>query len=191
MLAGHHHFEGEGFAKPVMSVRPYTEIRSLSLSKNQGDRVYDYMEHIEPVSTIRQKVFTGFVKAYHKEYKFDSKTEKDFAYILEHDALCIKWLKPALTQFNIYYGRPSKNYTPDFIVETPAFIAMVETKKRDAMEEADVQAKTKAALHYCYHATEYNRQISGKPWRYVLIPHDQVRVNMSLEFLLREWGVEG
>jgi type III restriction enzyme len=85
------------------------------------------------------------------------------------------------------YGDP----TPDFIVETPEFIAMVETKKREAMEEAEVQAKTKAALYYCHHATEYNRQISGKPWKYVLIPHDQVRVNMSLEFLLREWGVEG
>lgn len=190
MMPGHHHFEGEGFERPVMTVRPYTEIRDFSVSKNQGDRLYDYKEHIEPISAIRQKVFSGFTKAFHQAYKFDSKTEKDFAFILESDAQCIKWLKPALSQFNIYYGRPSRQYTPDFIVETPEFIAMVETKKRDSIDDAEVQAKAEAALTYCRHATEYNRQISGKLWKYVLIPHDQVRVNMSLERLLREWGVE-
>jgi len=191
MLPVHHHFEGEGFDKPEMQVRPYTEIRPHHLAKNEQERIYDYKEHIEPVSAIRQKVFSGFTRAYHKAYKFDSKTEKDFAFILEQDELCHKWLKPALTQFNIYYGRPSRQYTPDFIVETPDFIAMVETKSRDNMEDADVQAKAQAALTYCRNATEYNLQTSGKPWKYVLIPHDQVKVNMSLEYLLREWGVEG
>lgn len=191
MMPGHHHIEHEGFEVPVMTVRPYSEIKKPSISKNAGERVYDYKEHIEPVSVIRQKVFAGFTKACHTEYKFDSKTEKDFAFILEHDTLCEKWLKPALTQFNIYYGRPSRQYTPDFIVETPALIAMVETKSRDALEDHDVKVKAEAALQYCKHATQYNQQISGKPWKYVLIPHDCVKSNMSLEYLLGEWGVEG
>ena len=170
----HHRLEHDGFEKPIMTVRPYTEIKDPSISKNVGDRIYDFMENIEPASQIRNKIFGGFTKAYHKQYKFDSKTEKDFAAILEQDADCMKWLKPALSQFIISYGRPSKPYTPDFIVETNEYIAMVETKKKDDMEAVQVQDKAKAALTYCTNATEYNRQIKGKLWRYALIPHDQV-----------------
>ena len=76
---------------------------------------------------------------------------------------------------------------PDFIVETNEYIAMVETKKKDDVEAVQVQDKAKAALTYCMNATEYNQQINGKPWLYVLIPHDQVKLNMSLSYLLRSF----
>jgi type III restriction enzyme len=186
-MMAHHEIIHEGFEKPIMSVKPCSEIKDPSIAKNVGDPIYDYKENIEPVSQIRNKVFGGFVKAYHKLYKFDSKTEKDFATILEQDNDCIKWLKPALSQFNIYYGRPSKNYTPDFIVETPDYIAMVETKKKDDVESEIVQSKAKAALNYCINATEYNQQINGKPWKYILIPHDAVKLNMSLQYLFNQY----
>lgn len=188
-LMAHHEIIFEGFEKPIMTVKPCTEIKDPSIVKNVGDRIYDYKENIEPVSQIRNKVFSGFVKAYHKSYKFDSKTEKDFAAILEQDSDCIKWLKPALSQFNIYYGRPSRSYNPDFIVETPYFIAMVETKKKDDVESEQVQSKAKAALNYCINATEYNKQINGKSWKYILIPHDAVKMNMSLKYLFGQFEV--
>ena len=188
-MMAHHEIIHEGFEKPIMSVKPCSEIKDPSIAKNVGDRIYDYKENIEPVSQIRNKVFGGFVKAYHKLYKFDSKTEKDFATILEQDKDCIKWLKPALSQFNIYYGRPSKNYTPDFIVESPDYIAMVETKKKDDVESEIVQSKAKAALNYCINATEYNQQINGKPWKYLLIPHDAVKLNMSFQYLFNQYEV--
>ncbi len=189
MQSDHHEIIHEGFEKPIMTVKPCSEIKDPSIAKNVGDRIYDFKENIEPVSQIRNKVFGGFIKAYHHLYKFDSKTEKDFATILEQDNDCIKWLKPALSQFNIYYGRPSKNYTPDFIVETPDYIAMVETKKKDDVESEQVQSKAKAALNYCNNATEYNQQIDGKPWKYILIPHDAVKLNMSLQFLFSQHEV--
>lgn len=188
-MMAHHEIIHEGFEKPIMSVKPCSEIKDPSIAKNVGDRIYDYKENIEPVSQIRNKVFGGFVKAYHKLYKFDSKTEKDFATILEQDKDCIKWLKPALSQFNIYYGRPSKNYTPDFIVESPDYIAMVETKKKDDVESEIVQSKAYAALNYCINATEYNQQINGKPWKYLLIPHDAVKLNMSFQYLFNQYEV--
>lgn len=185
----HHEVVHEGFEKPLMTVRPFSEIKDPSMSKNASDRIYDFKENIEPVSSIRNKVFGGFVKAYHKQYKFDSKTEKDFATILEQDGDCIKWLRPALSQFSIFYGRPSRNYNPDFVVETPTCIAMVETKKKDDIDTDTVQSKAKAAISYCQHATEYNKQIDGKPWKYVLIPHNAVRLNMSLGHLLSTYEV--
>lgn len=187
----HHEVIHEGFEKPVMTVRPFSEIKSGSASIIQGDKMYDYKANIEPASQIKNKVFSGFLKAYHTGYKFDSKTEKDFAIILEQDKDCIKWLKPAQTQFSIAYGRPSKLYHPDFVVETHDFIAMVETKKKDDVESSQVQSKASAAINYCRNASEYNKQINGKPWKYVLIPHDVVKMNMSLRFLLERFEVKG
>ena len=179
----------DGFEKPVMTVRPYSEIKEPAMSKNVGERIYDYKENIEPASQIRNKVFGGFIKALHNLHKFDSKTEKDFASILEQDKDCLKWLRPAKSQFQIYYGHPSREYMPDFVVETPEHIFMVETKKRDDVETELVISKAKAALNYCIRATEYNKQIGGKPWKYILIPHDSVLLNMSLKFLFQKFEV--
>ena len=41
----------------------------------------------------------------------------------------------------------------------------------------------KAALQYCKHASEHNLKNSGKPWKYLLIPHSEVLPNMSLGYL--------
>lgn len=188
-MMANHSIENDGFEKPIMTVRPFTAIKDPSLSKNQGDKIYDYKENIEPASRIRDKIFSGFKKAYHNQYKFDSKTEKDFAVILENDSECLKWLRPCRYQFNIHYGRPSKNYHTDFIVETPKYIAMVETKKKDDMESELVILKAKAAKEYCDNATLYNKNIQGKPWKYVLIPHDQVKLNMSLDYLIKTFEI--
>jgi Type I site-specific restriction-modification system, R (restriction) subunit and related helicases len=179
----------DGFEKPVMTVRPCSEIKDPVVSKNMGERIYDFKENIEPISQIRNKVFGGFTKALHNLYKFDSKTEKDFASILEQDKDCLKWLRPAKSQFQIYYGHPSREYMPDFVVETSKYIALVETKKKDDIETETVKSKAKAALNYCINATEYNKQIGGKPWKYILIPHDSVKLNMDIEYLFSQYEV--
>lgn len=67
---------------------------------------------------------------------------------------------------------------------------MVETKKKDDVEAELVQSKANAALTYCMNASEYNRQINGKLWRYALIPHDQVKLNMSLAYLLKTYEIK-
>ncbi|MBI3755053.1 MAG: hypothetical protein HY265_02685 [Deltaproteobacteria bacterium] len=60
---------------------------------------------------------------------------------------------------------------------------MIETKKEGDIESSDVQEKTQAALEYCKSATDFTTQNSGKPWKYVLIPHNAVLANMSFEYL--------
>jgi type III restriction enzyme len=134
---------------------------------------------ITPTNAIPSKVFCGFKKACHNLYKFDSKTEKDFAIILEQDKDVIKWLRPAKNQFSIYWGHNLQRYCPDFIVETIDTIYMIETKKEGDIEIADVQEKAKAALYYCKNATDYTIQNGGKPWKYILIPHNVVMGNMG------------
>jgi type III restriction enzyme len=49
------------------------------------------------------------------------------------------------------------------------------------LTDSSAQAKKNAAEQWCRHATDYNRSIGRKPWKYLLISHDQVQENMSLE----------
>jgi type III restriction enzyme len=189
-MMSHHRIEHDGFEEPTIPSKPYSEIKQISVSKVIGDRYYDYKETVEPLSKIREKVFTGFTKSYHSHYKFDSNTERLFAAILEQDTVCLKWLKPSLSQFNIWYGRPTKNYTPDFIVETSDYIAMVETKKKSDIESIDVQNKAKAAVHYCQQASAFTTSNNGKPWKYVMIPHDVVLLNMTFQHLVNSYTID-
>jgi len=178
--------ETPSYEKPI--VRPFTNIEEHNFSKYTQDSIHHYTDTITPTNTIPSKVFSGFKKACHNLYKFDSKTEKDFAIILEQDDDdVLKWLRPAQNQFHIYWKHNSKQYHPDFVVETADTIYMVETKKEADIESSDVQEKAQAALTYCNHATGYTTQNGGKPWKYILIPHNAVMVNMSVNMLMRQY----
>jgi type III restriction enzyme len=132
-------------------------------------------------------LFSGFKKSYHSRYKFDSNTEKDFSIILEQDSEVIKWLRPANNQFSIYYNHKSQNYNPDFVSETKDSIYLIEIKKEKDIETREVEEKAKSALEYCKNATEYTKQHGGKSWKYLLIPHDKVMLNMSFGKFVRDW----
>ena len=97
----------------------------------------------------------------------------------------IKWFKPAKGQFQIYYrwngDRPE--YQPDFVAETDDLIYMLEPKRRSEMDNAEVLAKKDAAVQWCQQASEYMQSNGGKPWSYILIPHDAIAQNMTLKGL--------
>ena len=99
--------------------------------------------------------------------------------ILENDSQVLKWLRPAPNQFRIYWEHNSKLYLPDFIAETADCIYMVETKAANEMMTSEVQEKAKSAIKYCAYASEFTAENGGKPWKYALIPHDQVAKNSS------------
>lgn len=185
----HFFYEVPNFEEPVINVRSFSNIEPHNFSKYQADSLHDLRDTIVPTSAIRSKVFTGFQKACHGLYKFDSKTEKDFAIICEQDQDCIKWMRPAHNQFTIYYRHNSRRYQPDFVVETADAIYMIETKMENELESQDVQDKALAAEWYCKNATDFTSQHGGKPWTYVLIPHEVVQVNMSLRRLVEQYGV--
>ena len=184
-LMEHFYCESPSFEKPI--VKPFTKIEEHNFSKYTKDSIHHFTDTISPTSAIPSKVFSGFRKACHNLYKFDSKTEKDFAIILENDKSVLKWLRPAQNQFHVYWKHNSKRYSPDFVVETADMIYMVETKKEGDIESSDVQEKTQAALEYCKSATDFTTQNSGKPWKYVLIPHNAVLANMSFEYLVKAY----
>lgn len=182
----HFYCEAPAFQTPV--VLPFTKIDEPSNFKYAKDKIHDFKETIEPTHAIPGKIFTGFKKACHVSYKFQSKTEKDFAIILEDDEeTVVRWLRPAQSQFRIYWNRNENRYQPDFIVESKDAIYMVETKKEGDIETREVQEKAKAALWYCKHASEFTAQNGGKLWKYVLIPHGKVQLNMSFKHLMEQY----
>ncbi len=181
----HFYCEAPSYEKPM--VKPFTRIEEHNFSKYTKDSIHHFTETITPTNAIPNKVFSGFKKACHNLYKFDSKTEKDFAVILEQDKVVLKWLRPASNQFHLYWKHNSRQYNPDFVVETKDAIYLIETKKEADIESEDVQGKAQAALEYCKVATDFTISNGGKPWKYVLIPHNAVMVNMSFEHLTKSF----
>lgn len=165
------------YIKP--NVRPFTRIEEWNFKTLKSAGRKDYRDDSFPPVQVPKFVFMGFEKSCHFEYMFDSRTEQTFAMILESDKNVLKWLRPAPNQFRIYWQHNSKIYEPDFVVETAENIYLIETKRADELSSREVQEKAQAALKYCNYATEYTVEVGGKPWNYVLIPHDQVSKTSS------------
>lgn len=177
--------EYSNYKKP--SVLPFTKILPHNFSVLANNGYKDYRDVITPVSLVPKYVYTGFEKACHFEYKFDSNSEKDLAYVLENDATVKKWLRPASNQFHIYWDNNSKRYEPDFVVETDDAIYMIEPKSKDKMQDADVLQKQEAAKIYCKYASEYNEENNEKPWFYLLVPHDEINRTVNLANLVTKF----
>lgn len=170
-----------GYTKP--KVLPFTGIAKQHLTEVLGYGRMDFRDSIQP-KFVTKFIYTGFLKSYYTECKFDSKTELDFANVLEADPKVTRWLRPASSQFNIYWSNGSRRYDPDFVVETDKVIYMVETKAAKDVTADDVQAKKRAAETYCENASEYTKANGGKPWKYVLLAHDKVDRTSSFDYLV-------
>ena len=145
---------------------------------------------VEPTdkSNMAKYLFGGFQRCLYPVQKFDSDSERKLAVILEREAS--KWFKPAKGQFQIFYqnGADHLEYQPDFVAETTATIYMLEPKKRTELEDPIVIAKKEAAVKWCANASAHAASYGGKPWRYVLIPHDEIAENMTLDGLAVRFG---
>lgn len=181
-MKDHFEFTSTDYLKP--NVLPFIEINEWNGEQLKNNGVRDYRDIISPVSMIPKYVFRGFEKACHFEYKFDSKTEQDFAFVLENDNNVVKWLRPAQNQFRIYWNNNSSRYEPDFIVETKNGIYMIETKAEKDIDNEDVIAKKIAAEKYCTYASEYTAENGGKPWKYILLAHTKISRTSSLAYML-------
>ncbi|WP_434515617.1 DEAD/DEAH box helicase family protein [Dechloromonas sp. ARDL1] len=178
------HFD-EGSVGYVAEVkRGFTAIKSCSYSATAGE-IHYFRDTVAEIGKIKQMLFGGFEKCLYPLQKFDSDTERRFAVILEREAA--KWFKPAKGQFQIFYrlGAEQPEYVPDFVAETANEILMCETKARGDLASEEVLAKAAAAARWCAHASDYGKAVGGKPWRYLLIPHDEVADNRTLAYLSR------
>lgn len=167
----------------------YTELKSSAYSFNAEQPPADYRASPADKSNMAKYLFGGFSKCLYPVQKFDSDAERVLAVILERDAL--KWFKPAKGQFQIYYrqGAEHLEYQPDFVAEAESAIYMLEPKASNQMEDPVVLAKRDAAVKWCANASAYSAKSGGKPWKYVLMPHNVIAQNMTLDGLIRQFGV--
>ncbi|MFS3137010.1 DEAD/DEAH box helicase [Gluconacetobacter sacchari] len=165
----------------------FTELRESAFTTENSPPL-DYRISPTDKSNMARYLFGGFAKCLSTVTKFHSDTERKLAVILERESL--KWMRPAKGQFQMFYrsGNDHLEYQPDFVAEMGDCIVMLEPKMATQMTDEDVLAKHDVAVQWCGWASEHARTYGGKPWRYALIPHDAIAENVTVEFLLKQYG---
>jgi type III restriction enzyme len=183
-----HYWEDDGGGYDVQISKGYTELRPSAYTHAVKEAPADYRDSPADKSNMSKYLFTGFERCLYSVQKFDSEAERKLAVILDRDAL--KWFKPAKGQFQIFYrqGADHLEYQPDFVAETKDAIYMLEPKKNKEMEDTIVLAKKESAMEWCANASTYALANGGKPWSYVLIPHDEIAGNFTLSGLVARFG---
>lgn len=179
------HFWEQATAYETRITRGFTELKPCNYTATAGQTAHHFRETLVELGRIRQMLFGGFERCLYPLQKFDSDTERRFSIILERDAL--KWFKPAKGQFQMYYklGTEQPEYIPDFVAEADAVIYMVETKARTDINTQEVQAKANSATRWCKLASDHAADVGAKPWKYLLIPHDEIVESKRLSDYLR------
>lgn len=183
----HKSYVSEGYLESsIREPKSYLEQYNISLSLNEKPVTLESQLDRFP----REKVYTGFKKACHSMYRFDSSFEGRLAYLLDEDLSVEDWLRPAPTQFEGLYwrdesGDSQNRYEPDFVVEFEKEIVMIEVKPDEEIEAYDVQEKKKTAEKYC---ELVSRHIGNygivKPWRYVIVPTEKISLTATIAGLL-------
>ncbi|MHA3774323.1 DEAD/DEAH box helicase family protein [Verrucomicrobiota bacterium sgz303538] len=177
------HYWEETEGVEVKISKGFTDLKPSAYSVTAGEPPLDFRTSPADKSNMAKYLFGGFAKCLYAVQKFHSDAERRLAIILERAAS--KWFKPAKGQFQIYYrsGANHLEYQPDFVAETTDVIYMLEPKARNEMESEEVQAKKDVAVTWCKNASDHAATYGGKPWQYLLIPHDSIAENMTLEGL--------
>ncbi|MEP9374287.1 DEAD/DEAH box helicase family protein [Mesorhizobium sp. KR1-2] len=169
----------------VVVTRGYTALRERTFSKAMDEPVLDFRLPPADKGNMARHLFGGFARCLYAEEKFHSDAERMLAVVLDREAL--KWFRPAKGQFQLRYRAEGQelDYQPDFVAETGTRTLMIEVKASDRMDDRIVLAKRNAAVHWCRHATGHALKHGGKPWGYLLIPHDAIAENVTIEALAR------
>ena len=182
------HFWEKADGHEVVVSKGFTALKSEAFSIAENASVYDCHNPVADKSKIKQMVFGGYKRCLYAVQKFDSDSERILALILDRNTL--KWFRPCHGQFQMYYKLNTRQYEyqPDFVAETDDAIYMLEPKARREMDDAEVVAKKESAVLWCLRASEHNSLHGGKAWSYLLIPHDAIAENKTLQAFVAEFA---
>ncbi len=187
-MQAHHWEKASGY--DVVVSKGLTALKSLAFTAPADEAIHNFRHPVADKTKIAQMIFGGFSRCLYPVQKFQSDTERVMSVILDREAA--KWFKPGRSQFQIFYkwGADQREYQPDFVAETADAIYMLEPKARKDMEDGEVIAKKDSAARWCQRATDHAAQNGGKPWKYLLIPHDAIAENMSIKGLAAQFSVK-
>lgn len=183
------HYWEKATGYEVKISKGFSELKPSAYTASASEPVLDYRQPPTDKSNMAKYLFGGFKRCLYPVQKFQADGERKLSVILERESS--KWFKPAKGQFQIYYnsGADHPEYQPDFVAETDSKIYMLEPKRRDEMKADDVVAKRDVAVKWCKQASDYAKTYQGKPWEYLLIPHDVIAENVTLEWLAARFKV--
>ncbi|MBL8735357.1 MAG: DEAD/DEAH box helicase family protein [Planctomycetes bacterium] len=150
------------------------------------EAIRDFRQPVDDRQQIPKLLFTGFSRCLYDTVKFSSDPERRFACLLERETE-LKWLRPSKHDLQLFYDGDTA-YVPDFVVEWKDVKLIVEVKAANEMQDPIVLKKKAKAVAWCRFANQHAQAHGGKPWRYVLIPHDQVADNRTLAGLVEAYG---
>lgn len=181
-----HHWE-KATDHEVVVKQGFTTLKPLAFTAPADEPVHDFRLPVADKTKIAQMIFGGFKKCLYPVQKYQSDTERVLSVILDREGS--KWFKPGRGQFQIFYKwlADQREYQPDFVVEMPTCIYMLEPKMRKELEDPEVIAKKDSAVRWCQNATDHSAKNGGKPWKYLLIPHDAIAENMSIAGLAAQF----
>ena len=181
------HYWEKASGYEVKISKGFSELKPSAYTASASEPVLDYRQPPADKSNMARYLFGGFKRCLYPVQKFQSDSERKLSVVVEREAL--KWFKPTKGQFQLYYksGADHLEYQPDFVAETETIIYMLEPKRREEMTDADVIAKTDVAVTWCKQASDHAKTYNGKPWTYVLIPHDAIAENMTLAGLAKQF----
>jgi type III restriction enzyme len=182
-MVEHYWEESSGYDVEIRA--GFTPLKESAYSTLAGQDLLNFRISPPNKSNMTKYLFGGFSKCLYSVQKFDSDPERQLAVILDRES--IKWFRPARGQFQIFYNA-EQEYQPDFVAETTDCIYMLEPKMRSQLDAPEVVAKKTAALLWCQRASEHAKSCGGKPWIYLLLPHDVIAENMTLAGLAKIHG---
>jgi type III restriction enzyme len=183
------HFWEETGELEVRVSRGFTKLKRSAYAISVNELPLNFRQAPTDKSNMAKYLFGGFSRCLYRLQKFQSDAERLMAIILDREST--KWFKSANGQFQLYYrwDGEHREYQPDFVAETPDAIYMLEPKASNQMDAEDVLAKKDAAIQWCQEASKYNKEHGGKPWSYLLIPHDVIAENATLLRLVELYKV--
>ena len=175
------HYWEEVAGHEIRISKGFSELKPSAYTASASEPILDFRQSPADKSNMAKYLFGGFERCLYSVQKFQSDSERRLAGILDRDAQ--KWFKPAKGQFQIFYksGSDHLEYQPDFVAENASGIYMLEPKARNEMSDPDVLAKRDSAVKWCTNASDHATTYGGKLWKYVLIPHDAIADNMTIE----------
>lgn len=186
-VLAHKEYKSESYLESsIRDPKPYLE--QYNISRTFDEKSVTLESQVDRFS--RDKIYTGFSKACHSMYRFDSSDEARMAYLLDRDGAVEDWLRPAPNQFEGLYwrdevGNSQHRYEPDFVVEFENEIVMIEVKPSGEIQNLDVQEKKKTADKYCELVSKnIGKYGIVKKWKYVIIPTERITISSTVKGLL-------
>lgn len=164
-------------------------LRPLAFKIADTKAIRNFRQPVIPTGDTRKHVFGGFSKCVYEHQSFQSDEERRFAVLIDtHEPRVDRWVKPGPRQFQIEFRR-GERYEPDFVVETTTDKLLIEIKARKDLADPTVEAKANAARTWVGYANRHAASYGGKPWQYVLVPHDEMIESATLAGLIARFNL--